>query len=675
MEADRREFYQASMKYVLKLQEMHEKKKFEFVENLLGYMSGWMTFYHEGYEKLGDFRLNDKRLRLLLQKARENFECTKGEAEQLMDKMLKAPGTELMDQSAVLQGFTRQGYLYLMEKKALGTSWTKYFCQYNKETKELFCMVYMKNGEMGEPDKYILQSCTRRKTESIDRRFCFDVIVKDRPNPLTFQALSGDDRRYWLDALDGREPVYLVTEIKSKSVSVSLNEDGFNFVKKAIAAVEARGLETEGLYRLPGVQSAVATLLEKALRRDHKKSEPNYEDPVAVDTRTLTSTLKLYFRSLSEPLMTFDLYDSFVAAAKQETEEQRLESVMLHIKKLPSANFNMLALLVGHLARIAEKSAVNGMSSANLGICFSPSLIRPRSETMASVLDLRFCSIFVEILIQNYEKIFRLRADAVNCGEAKYSAAHRPSFSVAPAREPDTSVTLRRKSSPAIKTPETESSGPVKSGRVSALAKHFNQTSKPNFTGSGSIKLRNLSDSIVPGATSSRSEKKSNNKKDTNEEFKKPELEEGTPGHEYELVDRVAGRLAKSKYACTGGSVSELSFEAHQIIHDGETLDDYCNTYSVSVYSSPSFYYLINNQKYDSLCQVGFDSTSTTVLTISGSGLDCSQCHISVWDANNYVSKSNGNICSMGYFKYTYFSDYLEAINLHVQGTACANAP
>lgn len=107
----------------------------------------------------------------------------------------------------------------------------------------------------------------------------------------------------------------------------------------------------------------------------------------------------------------------------------------------------------------------------------------------------------------------------------------------------------------------------------------------------------------------------------------------------------------------------------------GETLDDYCNTYSVSVYSSPSFYYLINNQKYDSLCRVGFDSTSTTVLTISGSGLDCSQCHISVWDANNYVSKSNGNICSMGYFKYTYFSDYLEAINLHVQGTACANAP
>lgn len=66
-------------------------------------------------------------------------------------------------------------------------------------------------------------------------------------------------------------------------------------------------------------------------------------------------------------------------------------------------------------------------------------------------------------------QIFRLRADAVNCGEAKYSAAHRPSFSVAPAREPDTSVTLRRKSSPAIKTPETESSGPVKSGRVSAL--------------------------------------------------------------------------------------------------------------------------------------------------------------------------------------------------------------
>lgn len=56
-------------------------------------------------------------------------------------------------------------------------------------------------------------------SESIDKRFCFDIISEDKPAILTFQALSEEDRRLWMDAMDGKEPVcftlsYLLCFIK-----------------------------------------------------------------------------------------------------------------------------------------------------------------------------------------------------------------------------------------------------------------------------------------------------------------------------------------------------------------------------------------------------------------------------------------------------------------------------
>lgn len=33
------------------------------------------------------------------------------------------------------------------------------------------------------------------------------MIAVDKPAPFTFQALSDEDRKLWLDAMDGKEPV------------------------------------------------------------------------------------------------------------------------------------------------------------------------------------------------------------------------------------------------------------------------------------------------------------------------------------------------------------------------------------------------------------------------------------------------------------------------------------
>lgn len=46
------------------------------------------------------------------------------------------------------------------------------------------------------------------------------------------------------------------------------------------------------------------------------------------------------------------------------------------------------------------------MTVSNLGVCFGPTLLRPEEETVASIMDLKFYNVVVEILITYYEKIF-----------------------------------------------------------------------------------------------------------------------------------------------------------------------------------------------------------------------------------------------------------------------------
>jgi len=47
------------------------------------------------------------------------------------------------------------------------------------------------------------------------------------------------------------------------------------------------------------------------------------------------------------------------------------------------------------------------MSVSNIGVCFGPTLMRPEEETVAAIMDIKFCNLVIEILIENYEKVFR----------------------------------------------------------------------------------------------------------------------------------------------------------------------------------------------------------------------------------------------------------------------------
>lgn len=63
---------------------------------------------------------------------------------------------------------------------------------------------------------------------------------------------------------------------------------------------------------------------------------------------------------------------------------------------------------------MVAKSDKNLMNVSNLGVCFGPTLLRPEEETVASILDLKFYNIVVEILIDNYQRIFFNEPDTVS---------------------------------------------------------------------------------------------------------------------------------------------------------------------------------------------------------------------------------------------------------------------
>uniref|UniRef100_A0A8C9WHN3 Rho GTPase activating protein 42a n=1 Tax=Scleropages formosus TaxID=113540 RepID=A0A8C9WHN3_SCLFO len=363
IDKERQVFYDASLEYVYKIQEVQEKKKFEFVEPLLAFLQGLFTFYHEGYELANEFEPYKQQLQFNLQNTRNNFESTRQEVEKLMKRIrsveqdYKAPGQ-----------WTMEGFLCVQEKRPLGCTWTRHYCTYDKGT-NTFAMSNTENKSgtkqnglvMSPPEMFKLKSCIRRKTDSIDKRFCFDIEVVERHGIITLQALSESNRRLWLEAMDGKEPIYTLPALLSKKEEMFLNEAGFNFVKKCIHLVEARGINTMGLYRIGGVNSKVQRLMTSAFG---SKAPADMElDPDTWDNKTITSGLKNYLRRVWWYLHIF----------------------------------------------IFKK--MNLMTVSNLGVIFGPTLMRSQEETVAAMMNIKFQNIVVEILIENYEKIFHQAPD------------------------------------------------------------------------------------------------------------------------------------------------------------------------------------------------------------------------------------------------------------------------
>ncbi|XP_070786602.1 N-chimaerin isoform X2 [Enoplosus armatus] len=175
-------------------------------------------------------------------------------------------------------------------------------------------------------------------------------------------------------------------------------------VDMCIQELEARGLQSEGLYRISGFSELIEDV-KLAFDRDGEKADISsnaYED-----INIITGALKLYFRELPIPLITYDAHPRFIEAAKIADPEKRLESVHEALKLLPPAHCETLRYLMAHLKRVTQNEKDNLMSSENLGIVFGPTLMRaPELDAMTALNDIRYQRLVVETLITNEDVLF-----------------------------------------------------------------------------------------------------------------------------------------------------------------------------------------------------------------------------------------------------------------------------
>ncbi|KAG8008314.1 Oligophrenin-1 [Nibea albiflora] len=398
LDKERVNFYESSVEYVYQIHQVQDRKKFDVVEPVLAFLHSVLTLNNLTVEMTQDFMPYKQELQLSLQNTRNHYESTREEMVELMKRM-KHP-SQIYKMHSFLP---MEGYLYCQEKWALGVSWVKYYCRYHKEGR-LLVMVpcEQKTTTKQGPTQLTLKSCIRRKTDSIDKRFCFDVEIIERNTPVTFQALSEGDRKLWMEAMDGKEPIY--HSPIHKQAEMELNEIGFKFVRKCINYVETKGVTQEGVYRTVGSNIQV----QKLLNAFFDPTNPGDVDLHSSDwdVKTITSALKFYLRSLSEPLMTYDLHRDLMRAAKSDSLDFRLSEIHSLTYKLPEKNREMLEMLIKHLVNVCSHSEDNLMTPSNMAVIFGPTLMRAKEETVAAMLDIKFQNIVVEILIEDYKKIF-----------------------------------------------------------------------------------------------------------------------------------------------------------------------------------------------------------------------------------------------------------------------------
>ncbi|CAG9571965.1 unnamed protein product [Danaus chrysippus] len=400
MDMAERDFCQASLEYVFQLQAVQERKKFELVETLLGFVFGWWTFHHTAHDVHADAEPLVRDLQLRIQRTRSNFEETSKQTESLMKKMMEVRQMHKEDEGMEDGAVSKAGYLFLMEKKAFGTTWSKQYCTYEKTTSTLTLMPYNQiNVKTAGPVESVVVVGARPVTDA-ERRFCWEALVEEKP-PLSLQAAAERERAAWIRTLRrAAAPLRDAPPPADSDELWTLDDAGFEFVRRLAAELESRGLDDQGLYRVAGVSSKVSRLV--SLGRSGRLP-PSLE---SFESRTLTSALKSYLRALPDPLLTRRLHDDFLAAAKCERSSERVSRLYSLVRALPASNRAMLQLVLTHLERVAARSDVNLMTSSNLAVCFGPTLLRAERETVASILELKFYNVLVEALLDNISAVF-----------------------------------------------------------------------------------------------------------------------------------------------------------------------------------------------------------------------------------------------------------------------------
>ncbi|XP_022243985.1 rho GTPase-activating protein 190-like isoform X12 [Limulus polyphemus] len=149
------------------------------------------------------------------------------------------------------------------------------------------------------------------------------------------------------------------------------------FVEKCIRFIEEEGLDSEGIYRVPGNRAHMDQLYQK-FDEDPQVSIRDLDIPV----NAVATALKDFFSKRLPPLFSVSVMEELSEISSMyyfvtdvQDRSCRLFALRDLLKKIPRANFEVLKFVFQHFVRVAENCRLNSMDSKNLAICWWPTLL------------------------------------------------------------------------------------------------------------------------------------------------------------------------------------------------------------------------------------------------------------------------------------------------------------
>nr|XP_040058574.1 rho GTPase-activating protein 15 isoform X3 [Gasterosteus aculeatus aculeatus] len=195
------------------------------------------------------------------------------------------------------------------------------------------------------------------------------------------------------------------------------------FVRLCTDAVEKRGLDADGIYRVSGNLAVIQKLRflvdhERAVTTDGRYMFPaefvqeeklNLDQSEWEDIHVVTGALKLFFRELPEPLVPFGFFTDIVETVKMTDHMDRVDRLKCLVLNMPPPNHDTLQFMCCHLKRVLERSGTNRMTTQNIGIVFGPTLMRPERDNGNMAVNMVYQNQAVELILSEFDHIFGTR--------------------------------------------------------------------------------------------------------------------------------------------------------------------------------------------------------------------------------------------------------------------------
>ena len=180
------------------------------------------------------------------------------------------------------------------------------------------------------------------------------------------------------------------------------------FVSKCIQCIETeKFLKTVGIYRKNGNGSLIQGM---RIKIDEGKLEVLENEE---DAYVLTGALKLFFRELKEPIISWNIVGKLFEATKQEQKYSQIKELL---NALPQPNKATLTCLMTHLYEVNKFSNDNQMEYSNIAIVFGPTLMWQKTDDRMSLylVYLEQLKEIVKEILLGFDEIFPLIQDVID---------------------------------------------------------------------------------------------------------------------------------------------------------------------------------------------------------------------------------------------------------------------